>query len=820
MRRGSVRRLAIVIVSFALPAMAAAGARDVPLDPASERPPAPAPPAAAASRPVEPMIGGAYTEQGPGPLRSGQTEGIANNPVVGAVEALAVHPTDSNTVWVGSVNGGIWKTTNLLSATPTWTNQTATFGSLSISVIEVDPTDASGNTLYAAYDTRSAYGFVGGALNGVLKTTDGGTNWTAVGNLSNRSVTGLAPRGTIVVASVREPSALCTDLGIFRSTDSGASFTQVSNTASLPCGRTFDLAGDPLNNAHLITVVTQAPTAANRGVWRSTDTGANWTKLTTPFDATFQSTNAGRVEVAVGRRGTVGNGGAAGANVFFAFCPSSTGALSGLYGSTDAGASWTAHTLPSTPDPAAAPMGLHPGGQCSIHLSIVADPTVHSAVYLGGDRQPYATEGNGGATYFPNSSGANNYTARLFRSDFAAATTYPVTHCSSAANPGCGGAVRTASNSAPHADSREMAFLPNGHLVETDDAGVYRNAAPNSPTGDWVSSNGNLAVGEQHDVAWDTVSNIAFAGNQDTGSGQQSATDSATWDTIHQGDGGDMAVAKDDPVAGQSTRYSSSQFLGGFLRLVYNSSNVLQSWAYPALTATGGSPAISPNFTTAVVVNAVTPTRLLFGAANGTYESSDRGNTITRISSTAVNDGLGGNKLVYGVTGNADALYVAAGANVLVRLVPPGTAPTVTSPGGTTVNAVAVKPTDAQRGFAVTQTAVFTTTNAGTNWTNVTQNLGTLGGGRFWSATYVPGPTDDLVVVGTDRGVYTARVSQLGTATPWTSLGTGLPNALVFDLTYDLGDDLLIAGTMGRGAFKLTGLQSVTPVELLWVEAE
>ena len=796
----------IVIVALAAPALAEQP-KAGPLDRAKERPPA----VASAPQPIEPMVGGAFTGQGPGPLRNGQTEGITNNPVVGAVEALAVHPTDSNTVWVGSVNGGIWKTTNLLAATPSWTNQTASLGSLSISVIEVDPTDATGNTVYAAFDTRSAYGGIGGALNGVLKTIDGGTTWTAVGNLANRNISGLAPRGTIVVASVGNPNN-CVDLGIWRSIDSGASFTQISN-AALPCGRTFDLAGDPLNNAHLITVLTQAPTATNRGVWRSTDTGANWTKLTTPFDATFQATNAGRVEVAVGRRGTVANGGVAGANLFFAFCPSSSGALSGFYGSTDAGASWTAHPLPSTPDPVSAPMGLHPGGQCSIHLSIVADPTVHSAVYVGGDRQPWATEGTGGATYFPNSSGANNYTGRLFRSDFVAAQTYPVTHCSSAANPGCGGAVRTASNSAPHADSREMAFLFNGHLVEVDDAGVYRNAAPNSAAGDWVSGNGNLAVQEQHDVAWDTVSNIVFSGNQDTGSGNQSATDSATWDTIHQGDGGDMAVAKDDPVVGQSTRYSSSQYLGGFMRLVYNSSNALQSFAYPALT---GSPAINPNFTSAVVVNSVTPTRLLIGAANGLYESSDRGGTVTRISATAVNDGLGGNKLVYGVTGNADALYVAAGTNVLVRLVPPGTAPTSTSPGGTTVNAVAVKPTDAQRGFAVTQTQVFTTTNAGTNWTNVTQNLASFSPGRFWSATYVPGPADDLIVVGTDRGVYAARVSQLGNATPWTTLGTGLPNALVFDLTYDL----LIAGTMGRGAFKLTGLQAVTPVELLWVEAE
>lgn len=815
-----------VPVLRSLTLFATLGASVLPAQPGGGRrglgtPAASATPAIPASRPAGPKIGGAYSEQGPGPLLLGQAEGMTTNPVVGAVEALAAHPTDSSTLWAGAVNGGIWKTTSALASPPTWTNQTPSYSSLSIAALEVDPTDPTGSTLCAGNGARSSYAGIGGSDSGVLRTTDGGTTWLATGGLAGYSISGLAPRGTVVVAAVRSPTG-CSSAGIWRSTDSGATFTQISNTAALPCGRTYDLASDPLNPSHLFTALSSASVASDNGIWRSTDTGSTWTKLTTPLDATFSSTTASRVELAVGRRGTAGSGGADGANVFFAFCPSSSGALSGLYGSTDAGASWSAHDLPSTPDDTS--MGLHPGGQCSLHLSIAADPAVHSAVYVGGDRQPWATEASLGSTYFPNSVGALNYTGRLFRSDFALAPgsqTYPVTHCSSAL-PGCGGAARTASSSAPHADSREMVFLPNGHLVEADDGGVYRNPSPNASTGNWVEMIGNLSVGEQHSTAWDPVSGIVTSGNQDTGSGEQSATGSTSWTTRKQGDGGDVAVGRDDPVVGQSTRYFSSQFLGSFSRRVYTSANAFVSSAVPSLTPLAGAPAISAQFYTPVVVNSVAPARVVLGGANGAYESLDRGDSISRLTTVAVNTAVGGGgpTMVYGVNGNADALYFAQGTSVLVRTAAPPTAPTTTTPGGGSVRALTVDPDDALHAFAVTATAVFRTTNGGSTWSDVTKNIGTFGPGTYRSAAYVPGTTDDLVVVGADRGAYTARVSLLGGATPWDTLGTGLPNAPVFEVAYDLPGDTLIAGTLGRGAFKLTGLQVLTPVQLIWLEAE
>ena len=37
-------------------------------------------------------------------------------------------------------------------------------------------------------------------------------------------------------------------------------------------------------------------------------------------------------------------------------------------------------------------VGIHPGGQGAIHMSIVADPGDANIVYIGGDRQPFRAE--------------------------------------------------------------------------------------------------------------------------------------------------------------------------------------------------------------------------------------------------------------------------------------------------------------------------------------------------------------------------------------------------------------------------------------------
>src|SRR5438445_7191181 len=83
--------------------------------------------------------GGAWVSQGPGPIQNGQTEGITNGLVIGAIHTLATNPSDADTLYVGTVNGGIWKTTNATAANPSWTPLTDAHPSLSIDPLAFDP---------------------------------------------------------------------------------------------------------------------------------------------------------------------------------------------------------------------------------------------------------------------------------------------------------------------------------------------------------------------------------------------------------------------------------------------------------------------------------------------------------------------------------------------------------------------------------------------------------------------------------------------------------------------------------------------------------
>ncbi len=77
---------------------------------------------------------GVWLFEGPAPTQNGQLEPSTqpNRQVTGAIHTVFAHPTDANTLYVGSVNGGIWKTTNATNVNPDWVPQTDFLGSLSI----------------------------------------------------------------------------------------------------------------------------------------------------------------------------------------------------------------------------------------------------------------------------------------------------------------------------------------------------------------------------------------------------------------------------------------------------------------------------------------------------------------------------------------------------------------------------------------------------------------------------------------------------------------------------------------------------------------
>ncbi|AVP96532.1 hypothetical protein C7S18_04655 [Ahniella affigens] len=465
--------------------------------------------------PPRPVIRGAdpvWVSIGPSPTRSAQVIVPPDNRVSGAVNAVAPHPTNLNILYAGSVNGGIWKTTDAQAANPTWTPQSDELPSQSITSIEFDATDSNFNTLIAGIGRLSNFAQRGDDELGVYRTTDGGTNWTLLGGstLLGRKVLAVAARGNILMAA--------TTAGLFRSIDTGANWTLASGTGGLPTGANADLVADPSNNSRFYISVR----GASPQLLRSPDSGASWTNITAGVTGLSSSTST--IKFAVGPTGVV----------FVAVVNS--GALAGVFRSPDQGATWTAMDVPT----------IHPGGQGGVNSAIAADPTDTNIVYVSGDRIT-----------------ASPFTGNVHRGDASLALGsqfVPIVDSN-------------AGNTAPHADSRDLVFDGGGNLLETDDGGIYRRVSPRTNSGTWTSVIGNLTVMEIHDLDHDAVSNIAIAGTQDNGTHIVDTPGNLVWRFISGGDGGDV-LADDRTLAPTSSfRYTSSQNWGGPARRTFSAAN-------------------------------------------------------------------------------------------------------------------------------------------------------------------------------------------------------------------------------------------------------
>src|SRR5882762_2023357 len=92
-----------------------------------------------------------WTALGPAPIPNGQTipadaNGISltQAPVSGRVTAVAIDPADANTAYVGTAQGGLYQTRD---GGTTWTPLMDNAITLAVGSLELDPTDATGNTL-------------------------------------------------------------------------------------------------------------------------------------------------------------------------------------------------------------------------------------------------------------------------------------------------------------------------------------------------------------------------------------------------------------------------------------------------------------------------------------------------------------------------------------------------------------------------------------------------------------------------------------------------------------------------------------------------
>lgn len=743
-----------------------------------------------------------WVSAGPQGATDGQVEGMGaqNNPVAGAIHCVLPHPENADILWIGSVNGGIWKTENARAASPVWTPLTDEAAGLSIAALEMDPTDTSHQTLIAGLGRVSSLGRISGPLSGCLYSTDGGESWANIGkdNLEGESLSGVAIRGSVIVCTGNSFFASGAG-GVFRSVDGGATFSLLSGATGtgVPEGAAFYLAADPANPQNLYTGIKE------EGVFFSSDTGATWTNISgldfgTGEDILDYTTN--NIEIAVHHHS--GNGTQA---VYVGVI--NFGQLAGLYRTEDNGLNWQEMDLPVTNEGGDL-IGLQPrgksGAQGFIHFSILADPVNPYMVYVGGDRQPAGKDPETGDSTWPNSIGANNYTGRLFRCDASqpsGSQFQPITH------------VNTASNSAPHADSRDMNFDAEGKLIQGDDGGIYKHTNPSQNSGDWFSINGNLATAETHSVAWDANSDIFMAGTQDIGTIYQPYTDAAIWLSQAQGDGGVVAIDTMSRAAqNQSVRYRYYYYLLGMTRTVFDDLNNIVSNEEPALIVSGTGGEIldevdsEVGFYQEILLNRVNHGRAVT-ASRWVYETSDGFDLLTtftaKTTSTVAALDYGGH-----FDGNdyEDVLYFADSFNVCLRENMGGPVSHFPFPGYYGLEDMIMDRLDWKRVFLVNSDSVWELQTPAGDWTDLTGNLGDYFAMdatiplRTINMLYNASGRKTLVVGGPGKVVASFRDAP----GEWFAVGDAtLPNAMMMDLRYYPEADMLLVGTLGRGAWVL-----------------
>lgn len=155
------------------------------------------------------------------------TTDTSGNTLYAATFIVGLEPGDTPTV----IQNGVFKTTNggmnwthMSNGLPRINGDPTTTADTVLS-LAFDPTDMTGNTLYASSNDIS-----NGAIGSVYKTTDGGMNWVFAGTgLTNRDVRDLVvdPLTGDVYAAVTDPLSNG-DGGIFVSTDGGASWSSIS----------------------------------------------------------------------------------------------------------------------------------------------------------------------------------------------------------------------------------------------------------------------------------------------------------------------------------------------------------------------------------------------------------------------------------------------------------------------------------------------------------------------------------------------------------------------------------------------------------------
>lgn len=316
-----------------------------------------------------------WIERGPngdfrGPQGNSRPPGQQTSGRIRAVMVDSLDPT-RKTVWIGGVDGGLWKTTDITVAPANWTLVNDFFSNLAIAAICQDPRPGFQNIMY--FCTGESY-FNADAVRGVgvFKSTDGGVTWNFLSSTSSYLFS------TRILCDFQGNVYLATrGNGLLRSTDGGTSWTTITPTGVGTNICDLEISSTAaLGRLHMVAGINSAQTYRYTDIPSTVTSGSGWNAPATPFPSFNE-----RAEIAVS------------GNVLYALPADNSGQAPSVYKSTDGGANWA--FAGSTPNSTS--MSSFANTQGWYDLSVVINPANPDECIVGAVDCARTT--NGGTTW-------------------------------------------------------------------------------------------------------------------------------------------------------------------------------------------------------------------------------------------------------------------------------------------------------------------------------------------------------------------------------------------------------------------------------------
>ncbi|TAH43777.1 MAG: T9SS type A sorting domain-containing protein [Bacteroidetes bacterium] len=249
----------------------------------------------------------------------------------GRTLAMAFDPADTNTIWLGSASGGLWKSTTGGLGSNAWVFIPTGFPVLGISSIAIDPLNT--NVMYIGTGEMHSYGSsVNGLVErptrgsvgiGILKSIDGGTTWNPSLDWQYQQVRGIWD----LQINPLNPSVVyaATTEGVYKTNDAGANWTRVLNELMV-----MDILLDPIDTSYVYAGVGNV-SSPNPGIYRSTNAGTSWNRINSGLPL---PTNTGRITLAMNKQNH---------NSLIALVADLFSTV-GIYSSNNRGTTWSTNT--------------------------------------------------------------------------------------------------------------------------------------------------------------------------------------------------------------------------------------------------------------------------------------------------------------------------------------------------------------------------------------------------------------------------------------------------------------------------------------------